>query len=98
VIRLSNGVARPRTTLTGTLISVSVDYQFVQGEPRPGTLYRWVIVAEKAKKGKRQAVSLQQRGTLEILLHNWRPEMGPFRTHIESSPSRKLSASVPLQK
>jgi hypothetical protein len=78
-------------------MSFSVDYQFLQGEPSPNALYAWIIEAERAKRHKPQLVSLRSQGTLQILVSEWRPEMGPFRTHLEDRSGRRVSNSVPLQ-
>jgi len=95
-IRLSTGVALPQTGPTGILMSFSVEYQFTRGEPHPSAQYQWVIKPEKGKSLK-QPVQLDRRGTLEILIPGWRPEMGPFEAHLEDRGGRKLSGSLPLQ-
>jgi hypothetical protein len=38
-IQLSAGVALPQTGPDGTLMSFSVDYAFLQGEPVPKTMF-----------------------------------------------------------
>jgi hypothetical protein len=95
-IRLSTGVALPQTGPTGILMSFSLDYQFLRGEPGSTTQYFWVIEPKRGNSYK-QSVRLDRQGTLEILIPGWRPEMGPFQTHMEDRSGHRLSASVPLQ-
>jgi hypothetical protein len=93
-IRLSAGVALPQTGPEGTLMSFSVDYEFTQGEPASG--YIWVI--ERAHGGPaRQPIQLARQGNLPILINGWRPEDGPFQTHIEDRYGNKLSAVIELR-
>jgi len=95
-IRLSAGVALPQTGPTGILMSFSVDYQFTAGDPNPTSPYVWVI--ERAKGTPARApVRLGQRGTLPILIPGWRPEQGPFQSHIEDASGNRLSRSISLR-
>lgn len=93
-IRLSAGVALPQTGPDGTLMSFSVDYRLVQGDPAPE--YVWVIERAKGVPA-RQKVKLGRQGNLPILLPGWRPEEGPFHTHIEDGAGKRLSESLPLR-
>ena len=94
-IRLATGVALPQTGPEGTLMSFSVDYQFTAGEPSPAG-YAWVI--ERAQGAPaRQPVRLERQGTLTALLPGWRPEEGPFRSHLEDAGGNRLSASIEMR-
>ena len=94
-IRLSAGVALPQTGPEGTLMSFSVDYEFIQGEPISSG-YVWVI--ERAHGGPaRQPVQLARQGSLPTLIHGWRPEDGPFHAHIEDRSGNRLSAVIELR-
>ena len=69
--------------------------EFAQGEPSSSG-YLWVI--ERRHGGPvRQPVQLAKRGSLPVLVNGWRPEDGPFRTHIEDRSGHKLSASAELR-
>jgi len=93
-IQLSAGVALPQTGPDGTLMSFSVDYEFVQGDPSAEG-YAWVI--ERAHGGPaRQQVRLSGKGTLQVLIPGWRPENGPFQMHIEDRKGNRLSESIEL--
>ena len=95
-IRLSAGVALPQTGPTGILMSFSVDYKFTAGEPNPTSPYVWVI--QRAKGGPaRVGVRLGQKGTLPVLIGGWRPEQGPFQSHIEDASGNRLSRSISLR-
>jgi hypothetical protein len=45
----------------------------------------------------RQQVHLSKQGNLPILIPGWRPENGPFQTHIEDRNGNKLSESIDLR-
>lgn len=95
-IRLSAGLALPQTGPTGILMSFSVDYKFTAGEPNPTSPYVWVI--QRAKGGPaRVGVRLGQKGTLPVLIGGWRPEQGPFQSHIEDASGNRLSRSISLR-
>ncbi len=77
-------------------MSFSVDYQFAGGQAPTSSDYVWVI--ERANGAPlRQAVKLAAKNTLMALVPGWRPEDGPFSTHIEDRSGARLSPSVPLQ-
>jgi hypothetical protein len=96
-IGLSAGVALPQTGPEGTMMGFSVDYQFIQGQPHPSESFFWVI--ERAQGApERVPRRLQPKGTLEgFITSGWRPEQGPFRTHIEDSRGRRVSETVDLR-
>jgi hypothetical protein len=94
-IRLSAGVALPQSLPTGTAMGFSVDYQFTAGEPGTSP-YLWVIEPTRGQP-KRQPVQLRERGTLEGFVLEFRPENGPFHTHIEDANGNRLSPSLPLR-
>jgi len=95
-IRLSAGVALPQTLPTGTAVGISVDYQFTQGGPAAGANYVWVIEAAGNNETIKQPVQLSDRGTLQGFTP-FRPEHGPFSTHIENYKGTRLSKSVSLR-
>jgi len=73
----------------------SIDYQFTAGQPGPSP-YVWVIQPGKGQTAK-QPVQLQPRGTLQMFVLQFRPENGPFHTHIEDAQGNRLSRSVLLK-
>ena len=76
-------------------MSFSIDYEFTEGEPSSSG-YVWVI--ERAHgSSARQPVKLTKQGNLPILINGWRPEDGPFQTHIEDPRGNLLSASIELR-
>lgn len=94
-VRLSMGVALPQTTVWGTVMGFSVEYQFTD---RPDASARYVWVIERAEgQPARLTGPLKSQGTLQTLVRKWRPEEGPFRTHLEDYRGNRLSASIPLQ-
>jgi hypothetical protein len=95
-IDLSAGVALPQTGPEGTMMGFSVDYQFNQGEPPPSASFTWVIERAKGAPAKIQ-VKLKLKDNLSIMItRGWRPEQGPFQTHIEDASGRRISDTVPL--
>jgi hypothetical protein len=74
----------------------SVDYQFIQGQPQPPEQFVWVIERTKGTPEKRQ-VKMKPKDTLYSLISGWRPEQGPFRTHIEDSSGEHVSETVDLR-
>jgi hypothetical protein len=95
-IRLSAGVALAQTLPTGTAMGFSVDYEFTAEEPNPAAPYVWVIEPGKGPPVK-FIVRLKGKGNLSMFVPKWRPENGPFQTHIEDPGGRRLSASIPLR-
>jgi hypothetical protein len=86
----------PQTLPDGTAMGFSVDYQFTQGQPEPSAQYFWVIERGQGSPNK-QAVRLQARGTLQGFVTDFRPEHGPFQTHLEDARGNRLSPTVPLR-
>ena len=76
-------------------MSFSVDYQFTQGEPNTSG-YVWVIQRAQGAPAK-QPVRLARQGNLPILIPGWRPEEGPFQSHIEDRSGNRLSPSIDLR-
>ena len=95
-IELSTGVALAQPGPEGTMMMFSVEYEFVLGEPNPKTGYVWVIEREKGATAK-LAVPLKKKGTLNAAVQRWRPENGPFRSHIEDRDGKRLSASIDMR-
>ncbi len=95
-IELSTGVALPQTGPEGTMMMFSVDYEVVAGEPNAKAGYVWVIERAKGAPAKR-AEQLKKKGTLEAAVFHWRPEDGPFRSHIEDRKGKRLSESIDMK-
>lgn len=95
VIRLSTGVALPQTTPAGTVMSFSVEYEFVRGGPSASASYFWAIQRAQGPAGKMR-VQLNAEGTLQTLVREWRSNDGPFRCHIEDGQGAKLSQPISL--
>jgi hypothetical protein len=95
-IRLSAGVALAQTLPTGTAMGFSVDYEFTEGQPNPSSRYVWVIEPAKGQPVK-FAGPLSRKSTLQVFVQQWRPENGPFQSHIEDLSGNKLSRSIPLR-
>ena len=94
-IELSTGVALPQPGPEGTMMMFGVEYEFVLGEPNPKSKYVWVIERAKGAPVK-QAVRLSKKKTLYTAVQRWRPENGPFRSHIEDRDGKRLSASIEM--
>ena len=75
-------------------MSFSVDYELSQGEPGSKG-YVWVIERAHGASGKQQ-VQLSEKGTLMVLIQGWRPEDGPFKSHIENAKGTRLSESIDM--
>ncbi len=95
-IELSTGVSLPQTGPEGTMMMFSVEYEFVLGEPNSKAGYVWVIEREKGAPVKK-AISLKNSDTLTLAISGWRPEYGPFRSHIEDRDGKRLSASIDMR-
>ena len=96
-IDLSTGVALPQTGPEGTMMMFSVDYEFAAGEPNAKAGYVWVIERTKGAPTKKP-VQLKTKGTLEAAVYYWRPEEGPFRSHIEDRKGKRLSESIDMKR
>jgi len=95
-IRLSAGVALAQTLPTGTAMGFSVDYEFTAGQPNPTSSYVWVIEPGKGPPVKFM-VRLSSKDNLMMFVPKWRPENGPFQTHLEDTRGNRLSDSLPLR-
>jgi hypothetical protein len=79
----------------GTMMTFSVDYQVAQGQPSTSG-YIWVIERAHGAPAKVE-VKLVEKGTLETRLPlNWRPENGPFHSHLEDRQGHRLSESIEM--
>jgi hypothetical protein len=94
-IQLSTGVALPQTGPEGTLMGFHIDYEFVQGQP-DSEGYIWIIERAHGAPAKQQ-VKVSGKGELYTLVPGWRPEHGPFQSHIEDRKGNKLSESIELR-
>ena len=93
-IALSTGVALPQTGPEGTMMLFSVDYE-VQGEPNTSG-YVWVIERAHGKPARIDR-KLSKKGTLEGgMLTGWRPEDGPFHSHLEDHNGQRVSESIEM--
>ena len=95
-IRLSMGVALAQTLPTGTAMGFSVEYEFTRGGPNPSLRYVWVIEPTKGQPVKFMG-PLKNRDTLQVFVQHWRPENGPFESHIEDANGNRLSRSISLR-
>lgn len=95
-IRLSTGVALAQTLPTGTAMGFSVEYEFVNHPPSGPANFFWVVQSGKGR-AVRQPIQMTVRGTLQGFVPQFRPEDGPFRTHIEDQSGNRLSKSLPLR-
>jgi len=77
------------------MMMFSVDYEFVQGQPNPAG-YVWVIERAKGDPAK-IGVKLKAKENLMIPMTKWRPEDGPFKSHIEDSKGSRLSESIDMK-
>ncbi len=77
------------------MMMFSVDYEVAEGQPN--TLgYVWVIERAHGGPAKLQ-VKLKPKGTLETALTvNWRPENGPFHSHLEDRQGHRVSESIEM--
>ncbi len=96
-IQLKTGVALAQTLPDGTGVGFSVDYEFVEGEPRSGVEYFCVFDRAQGKPA-RIPLRLEQKGNLMLYPRPyWRPEEGPFRAHIEDRSGNRLSQTIDLR-
>jgi len=81
-IELTRAVSLAQTGPRGTLMSFSVEYEFVSGDPSPAAQYVWAI---KPAVGQTEKINVQLKpqGTLQTLVETMRPEHGPFDVWIE---------------
>jgi hypothetical protein len=95
-IQLATGVALAQTLPDeGTVMMFSVDYEVAQGEPSPSG-YIWVIERARGVPAKLE-VKLTAKGTLEsALTAHWRPEDGPFHSHLEDRKGNRVSESIEM--
>jgi hypothetical protein len=95
-IQLSAGVALAQTGPDGTMMMFSVDYEFAQGEASSSG-YVWVIERARGNPAKVE-VRLKAKDTLTTAIGTgWRPEDGPFHSHLEDSKGNRVSESIEMQ-
>jgi hypothetical protein len=98
-VSLSAGVALAQTGPTGILMSFSVDF-YRSRQPVEGGRYLWIIERAKGTPSE-QPTELVDEGTLQAVLVGWRPEEGPFKTHIEEQlpdgSRRRVSQTLELR-
>jgi hypothetical protein len=93
-VQLSAGMALAQTTLDGTQMGFSVDYQY-RGAATFPLAADWVI-QRPAGEPARVRVQLQASGTLATFLR-WPPNEGPYQCRIEDTAGRPLSADESLR-
>ena len=76
-------------------MSFSVDYQFAEGQPSPAG-YVWVLQRAQGAPS-RQPARLATQGNLTVLAPGWRPEDGPFRSHLEDPSGKRVSPSIEMR-
>ncbi len=81
-IKLSAGVALPQLGPEGTLMMFSVDYRFMEGKPDPAMKYAWVLQPGKGDPLE-QEMKAKRAGTLQAIVPQWKPDIGPFTSHID---------------
>lgn len=96
LVQLRVGTALPQTLPEGTKMGFSVDYEFIGPGPASPSqnAYVWVIERGRGQPAKLK-VALQANGNLmtpDFL--PWRPEDGPFQSHIEDSSGRMISQRI----
>ncbi len=78
----------------------SVDYRFQEGAPNKEASYAWVIQPAKGEPLE-QAVKLKKRDTLQAIVPQWKPENGPFTSHLDEigadGTRRSLCEPLPLR-
>lgn len=95
-ISLDLGVALGQPGPQGTMMMFSVKYEFVAGGPDPKAKYVWVIERAKGNTAK-LAGPLKNSGELNTAITGWRPEHGPFKSHIEDANGKRLSDSIEMR-
>lgn len=94
-VELSVGVALPLTLPEGTVMSFSVDYEFVDGAP-PRQESFWVVTNGQGE-AFRQPCQLSAQGNLSGFIPQWRESDGPFRSRIEDAQQRPLSNWIEMR-
>ncbi len=82
-VQLSAGVALPQTLPDGVGMAFSCDYRFTQRDNDRSIRYFWVIVPAQGERIVKE-VSLDQSGTLQVIVPGLRPEQGPYETRLEA--------------
>jgi hypothetical protein len=94
-IQLSTGIGLAQTGPEGTIMSFSVLYQFVQGEP-PSSVGYFLVIGRAQGAPAKVPARLSREGNLMALMP-WRPEEGPFQAHVEDQSGTRLSDSIDLR-
>ncbi len=95
-VRLSAGVALPQTLPNGSVMTFSVDYEFLPGSS-PASQSRYVLVIQRPQGPPgRFPVELRAKDTL-MMITDWPPSDGPFRAHLEDSTGQRISDVVDLR-
>lgn len=95
-VELSVGVALPQSMPEGTMMGFSVDYRFAEGaKPDPAAKYVWVLQRGRGEP-MRVPARLEPQGTLQAFVR-WRPEDGPFRSHLEDEKGARVSEPIVMK-
>jgi len=87
-IQLATGVSLPQTTVDGTIMSFSVDYEFSAASPAPNARYAFMVRRQDGE-AYFQEQPLGQQGNLMLVVPNWRPDDGPFHGSIVQLDARQ---------
>ncbi len=98
-IQLSTGVALAQTGPNGTLMSFSVDYEYSPGEADTSSGQVWVIERAHGASARVPVQLSTQAGhpSLQTLIDRWRPEDGPFQSHLEDRRGNRISESIEMR-
>ncbi len=95
-VRLSAGVALPQTLPEGSVMTFSVDYEFLPGHAPMSSNRYFLVIRPPQGTPARIAVQLNPKDTLRTI-SNWPPSDGPFWAHLEDASGRRLSEPVQLR-
>jgi hypothetical protein len=95
-VRLSAGVALPQTLPEGSVMTFSVDYEFLPGHMPSSSNRYFLVIRPPQGTPARIAVQLKPKDTL-MTITNWPPSDGPFWAHLEDVSGRRISEPVQLR-
>lgn len=93
-VKLSAGMALQQTLPDGTVMSFGAHYQFKEGQPAAGK-YVWVIERANGAVSKHE-VSLAKEGMLAVVVPGWKPDDGPFKSHLEDRGGNRVSETIEM--
>jgi hypothetical protein len=92
-IELKIGVGLPQTTIEGTFVFFCVDCTILEDFPAPMECV-WVIEPSKGDPVKIPEKIPRKKNLRAGPL--WKPENGPFKSHIEDRNGKRLSESIDM--